>query len=436
MGSQRSASDPLYDVFNSTHTIETAMHYSTNAGRKHKDTVELCLFGLVFTAMHIAASGQYGFHRDELLSYSNAIHFDWCYVVYPPLTAWMARAELAIFGTSLMGFRFFPAVAVGAVSVLTGLIARALGGSRRAMLVAAMAAGIAGPIAFAGSFLSYMSFDLLWWVTVAWATAHLLRSADARWWLVIGAGMGFGILTKYTILFFAAGLLAGMLLTPSRRYFRSGWFWCGVSIALAMALPVIVWQFQHHFVGLAWMKSIHARDMSWGRTDYFIPNQFWNVTSSVTVPLWCAGLWFLFATKAGKQYRPLGWMYGIPLALFVIARGRDYYMAPAYPMLLAAGAVWGEGWIAAKSASMQKSVTRTVWISLIVGAAVTFMLTLPIPPLGSAWWRLADAANGNFNMEIGWPELVATVAHVRDSLPAEERSRVGVLASDEGSAGL
>jgi 4-amino-4-deoxy-L-arabinose transferase-like glycosyltransferase len=414
------------------------MHDSTQTRQIHVDgRAALWLTGLAFTAIHIAFSGRYGFHRDELLSYSNAIHLDWCYVVYAPLTAWLARLELIVFGTSLVGYRFLPAVSVGLVSVLAGLIARAMGGGRRAMLVAAVAAGIAGPIAFSGSFLSYMSFDVLWWVLVAWAVARLLETEDARWWLAIGAGMGLGLLTKYTIVFFAAGLLGGLLLTPNRRYFRSGWFWCGVSLALVLALPVIVWQFQHHFVALAWMKSIHARDVAWGRTDYFIPSQFWSAANPVTVPIWCAGLWFLFATKQGKPFRMIGWMYVVPLVLFVIARGRDYYLAPAYPMLLAAGAVWSDGWIAAKSPRGQRIIKRVTRNALACGALAVFALTLPIAPLNSAWWHFADttANKQSFSMQIGWPDLVATVAQVRDSLPVEDRSGVRVLAADEGEAG-
>jgi hypothetical protein len=426
----------MYHGRESTNTTEADMNDSTETRPVHADgTVALWLTGLAFVAIHIAFSGRYGFHRDELLSYSNAMHLDWCYVVYAPLTAWLARAELVVFGTSLMGYRFLPAVAIALVSVFAGLIARAMGGGRRAMLVAAVAAGIAGPTCFAGTFFSYMSFDLLWWVLVAWATARLLQTEDARWWIVIGAGMGLGLLTKYTIVFFAVGLLVGMLLTPNRRFFRSGWFWCGVGVAVVMALPVIVWQFQHHFVALAWMQSIHARDIRWGRTDYFIPNQFWNTTSPVTVPLWCAGLWFLFATRTGKPFRVLGWMYVITMILFVVVRGRDYYLAPAYPMLMAAGAVWGESWIGAKSPRAQRRITRTVWISLAIGALAVFALTLPIAPVQSTWWRIANATNTCFSMEIGWPELAATVAQVRDSLPVEERSGVGILAADEGETG-
>jgi hypothetical protein len=407
-----------------------------SAQRRLSDTTAIWITGLVVTLLHIASSGRYGFHRDELLTYSNARHLDWCYVVYAPLTAWLARIELAIFGTSLVGFRSLAAISVGLFAVFSGLMARELGGKRQAILVTAVAASIEGPIFFAGAFLSYMSFDLLWWVVAAWCVARLLRTQDPRWFAGVGAALGLGMLTKYTILFFAAGILGGLILTPDRRHMRSPWFWYGAAIALVLATPVIVWQFQHHFVGLAWMKSIHARDISWGRTDWFLPKQLWTVTNPITVPLWFAGLWYLFGTKAGKPFRMLGWMYVVPLVLFLIARGRDYYLAPAYPMLLAAGAVWGESRLAALSPGAQRSWRRSAWISLAIGALVLAAQIVPVAPINSSWWRFANAAiGGGFDMQIGWPEAAATVANVRDALPASDRASLGVLAGDEGSAG-
>lgn len=415
---------------------QPAIHESTRTPRALPGPLaSLWLTSLAFTSIHVAFSGRYGFHRDELLSYSNAMHLDWCYVVYPPLTAWFARVELILFGTSLVGFRILPAIAIGLVSVFAGLIARAMGGGRRAMLLAAFAAGIAGPVSFAGAFFSYMSFDLLWWVLVAWALAKLIRTGNPRWWLLTGAAFGLGLLTKYTILAYAAGLLVGILLTSHRRYLRSGWFWAGMALAFTMALPVIVWQFHHQFVALAWMKSIHARDVSWGRTDGFLLNQFWNATNPVTVPLWCAGLWFLFATRDGEPYRILGWMYAVTLILFTVAKARDYYLTPAYPMLLAAGAVWGERWLEAKSLSARRTIARSASISLAVGAVFVFALTVPIAPVHSAWWRFADSVNQCFNNQLGWPDYVAAIARVRDSLPPPERSLARVLAADEGQAG-
>ena len=400
------------------------------------DTAVIWITGLAFALLHIASSSHYGFHRDELLTYSNARHLDWCYVVYAPLTAWLARVELWIFGTSLVGFRSLAAISVGLFAVFSGLIAREFGGKRQAMLVAAFAASIEGPIFFAGTFLSYMSFDLLWWVAAAWCVARLLRTQDPRWFAGVGAALGMGILTKYTILFLAAGILVGLILTPHRRYLRSPWFWYGVAIALVLATPVMVWQSQHEFAGLAWMKSIHARDVSWGRTDWFLPNQLWKVTNPITVPLSFAGLWYLFATHAGRPFRMLGWMFVIPLVLFLIARGRDYYLAPAYPILLAAGAVWGESKLSGLSPRAQLSWRGSTWIALAIGSIVVAALIIPVAPINSWWWRFANAANGGgFDMQIGWPEAAATVASVRDSLPAGDRGNLGVLAGDEGSAG-
>jgi 4-amino-4-deoxy-L-arabinose transferase-like glycosyltransferase len=399
-------------------------------------TAVIWITGFAFTLLHIATSSRYGFHRDELLTYSNARHLDWCYVVYAPLTAWLARIELALFGTSLVGFRSLAAISVGLFAVFSGLIARELGGKRQAMLAAAFTASIAGPIFFAGTFLSYMSFDLLWWVIAAWCVARLLSTEDPRWFAGVGAALGLGMLTKYTIFFSAAGILIALILTPNRRYLRAPWFWYGVAIALVLVAPVIVWQIQHHFVALAWMKSIHARDISWGRTDWFLLNQLWRVTSPITIPLSFAGLWYLFATPAGKPFRMLGWMFVIPLVLFLIARGRDYYMAPAYPILLAAGAVWGESKLSGFSPRAQRSALRATWIAFAIGAMIIAALIVPVAPINSSWWRFANAANGGgFDMEIGWPEAAATVASVRDSLPTADRGGLGVLAGDEGSAG-
>jgi 4-amino-4-deoxy-L-arabinose transferase-like glycosyltransferase len=191
------------------------------------DNGALLLFGACVVLVHILVNWQYGFHRDELLTLNNARYLDWGYVVYPPMTAFLGRVELALFGNSLIGFRFFPALSQGAVLVLAGLIARDLGGKREAQLVAATAVTIGGAAIFAGHSLSYTTFDFFWWVVVAYFVARLLRSEHTRWWLAIGAGIGLGMMTKYTMGFLVLGILGGMALTPARRYFRCTYFWCG-----------------------------------------------------------------------------------------------------------------------------------------------------------------------------------------------------------------
>jgi hypothetical protein len=381
-------------------------------------------------------NGQYGFHRDELLSYNNAQHLAWGYVSYPPITAFLARVELELFGPSLRGFRFFAAVAQALAVLLTGLAARQLGGKREAQLIAAFSTAIIGLSLVHGSFFSYTSFDLPCWILVAYFVIRLLKSEDPRWCLAIGASVGIGMMAKYSMAFFALGLLGALLLTPARRYFKSPWLWGSLALAILIMLPNILWQVRHHFVSLACLKTIHARDVARGNTDYFLLNQLWKTANPATVPLWLAGLWYLFATPQGKRYRMLGWMYVIPLVALFLARGRDYYLAPAYPMLFAAGAVWGQQWTASLSSNTALHVRRAAWRTLVISGLCGAALTLPVAPLNSAWWRFANAANGgNFDSEVGWPDMVAEVARVRDALPLADRAKLGILVGDEGLLG-
>src|SRR3990172_6331446 len=71
----------------------------------------LILLGLALFALHLLTNGQYGFHRDELEMIDNARHLDWGFVDYPPLTPFVTRVALELFGPSLVGVRLFAALA-------------------------------------------------------------------------------------------------------------------------------------------------------------------------------------------------------------------------------------------------------------------------------------------------------------------------------------
>src|SRR5215510_3923987 len=117
-------------------------------GLLKSDLGVLILLALASVAVHTATNGKYGFHRDELQTLDDARHMDWGFVAYPPITPLIGRLELVLFGTSLIGFRFFAAVAVSAAMVIAGLMAKELGGERREQVLAAMATCVA-PVALA-----------------------------------------------------------------------------------------------------------------------------------------------------------------------------------------------------------------------------------------------------------------------------------------------
>jgi hypothetical protein len=395
------------------------------------DASVLVLSALSVVALHTVTNGQYGFHRDELATIDDARFLGWGYVVYPPVTPFIARVSLTLFGASMIGLRFFAAFAMGIAMVLTGLMARELGGRRPAQLVAAWAAATAGPAVSFGYLFQYVSFDYLWWALAGWVTIRLLRSEDQRWWLALGASVGLGMMTKFTMAFLVAGIVGGIVLTKP-RWLLNKWLWYGAAVSVLIFLPNLIWQVRHDFITLDFLRFIHARDVKMGRADGVLPAQFWAVTNCVTVPIWIAGLYFLFFKPEGKRYRMIGWMYLIPLAILLIAKGRPYYLAAAYPMLLAIGAVWGERWLETHSQRAARTMRRVVR-SLVVSGIAIAALVLPLAPPGSRWWKIADATNTNFNEEFGWREMTEAVLRVRDSLPAED-APIGVLAGDAGEA--
>src|SRR5476649_1184065 len=182
------------------------------------DLGALAALALAFLVLHCLTNHQYGFHRDELATLDDARHLAWGYVAYPPVTPAFGRLALELFGPSLVGFRFFSALAASVAMVLTGLIARELGGSRWAQLVAAMAGAIA-PVALSmGALFQYVAFDFLWWVLLALLLVRLLKHDDPRGWLGVGAVIGLGMLTKYTMGFLAVAVAVAVLLTSARRH--------------------------------------------------------------------------------------------------------------------------------------------------------------------------------------------------------------------------
>ncbi len=395
------------------------------------DLALLLVIALATVVLHLITGRHYGFHRDELATLDDARHLDWGYVAYPPITPFFGRLSVLLFGTSLAGFRFFAALVEAAAVVLTGLMAKELGGKRGAQLVAAFAAV---PFCLAGgSLMQYVSFDYFFWVLTAYFVVRLLESEDPRWWMAIGASIGLGMQTKYTMGFFALGIVAGVLFTDARRYLKSKWLWFGVALSLLVVLPHFLWQAHHHFIALDFLRHIHARDIRIGRTRNFLPGQL-NLTL-LAFPLALAGLYFYLLSPKAKRFRLLAWMYLVPLLLFVLAKGRAYYLAAAYPMLYAAGSVWGEQWLATLRRGWGNFVRILAWTAMLADIALISAIFLPIAPVNSAQWRFASKINGDLREELGWPELVETVAQIRDRLPLEDRAHLGVLAGNYGEAG-
>jgi hypothetical protein len=104
---------------------------------------------VVVVALLAFASG-YGYHRDELYFLAAGRHLAWAYADQGPVTPLIARAMSEVWAGSLTVLRIPSALAMGGTVLLTGLLAREFGGSRRAELIAACCAAVSSVVLFGG----------------------------------------------------------------------------------------------------------------------------------------------------------------------------------------------------------------------------------------------------------------------------------------------
>ncbi len=284
----------------------------TNAGRNYSlrnDATFLAGLSSILLIFHFAVGNGYGFHRDELQFLDSSRHLAWGYVAYPPVTAFMGRIAISAFGISVQAYRL-PAMFAAMLSlILTGLTARELGGRRSAQVMAFFLA-LASQVILA-SLMLYVVWDFLAWTMVCFFLARLLRTGSARWWLAIGASVGFGILSKYSIAFLAAPILVGVVLLPSQRHYLRGlWLYLGFVVALAIAAPNLLWEARHHWVTLKMLSVIHARDIMLGRDQGFLQDQLKYTMLGLLVAI--AGL---IALLRSQQHRLLSLLLSRPVGL-------------------------------------------------------------------------------------------------------------------------
>jgi hypothetical protein len=408
---------------------EKPLHAKPSPAASKYDLAILIGIAGAIALLHLLTNNRYGFHRDELQFLSDARHLDWGFVPYPPFTPFIERIGLALFGVSIVCLRLSAVLAQAAVVVLAGLIAKHLGGSRLAQVTTALAVGFSPIEIFEGHEFQYTSFDLLWWVLAAYFIVRLLKSENPRWFLAVVLGLG--LETKYAIVFYIAGILVGLVLTPARRYLATGWFWGGVALALLIFLPNLIWLARHNWISYTFLKHIHMRDVGEGRAEGFLTGQFFICANLAAAPLWIAGL---IGYLRDRRYRMLAFMYLVPLVVFWSSKGRHYYMTPAYPMLLAMGAVLAERWLRTLPRWGRLYVASVYFAGFAFISAFVCALFLPLAT-GGALKQYALSHSYDLREEIGWDDLVRTVAQIRDSLPPDQQAHLGITTGNYGEYG-
>lgn len=392
---------------------------------------------------HMLVAGNYGYFRDELYYLMDGKHLSFGYVDQPLLIGWLSALTNLLFHDNLVAIHIIPALANACLIVITGLIARELGGGRFAQALAALASMFALVFMATGSIFSMDVLDELLWALGAYVIVRLLKRDQPRLWLLFGLVAGVALTAKLTMLFFGFALTIALLLTPARKYFRTRWLWLGAAIAFAFLLPYAVWNalngwptwaFWHHYGGVG--------NSPIGFLIYQI-----LLLNPIAVPLAVTGLIFYYRQE-GKPYRVLGWTFVIVFVVLALGTFKPYFLPPAYPMLFAPGALVFERFFQRRS--WRRVWLRPTYVGVLALAGVLLSpLAMPIlPPAAfvSHYGFLTGVGNGGAGQQtagsfpqylgdrFGWDTMTATVAKVYDGLPAAERSHACIFTINYGEA--
>ncbi len=414
------------------------------------------LIALAKLLFHIYFNNRYGYFRDEFDYISCGDHLAWGYVDQPPLIPFLIHINRAILGDSLRSIRFIPALASSLLVVQTALIAREFGGRRFALLLSAIAVVIAPQYLSNGSLLGTNCLEPNLWMGCAYFAILAIKLDRPRYWLWFGVVAGLGLQEKYSIAVFGFGIVIGLLLTPQRRVFLNPWIWLGGLAAFLIFLPNLLWNLHYHWPFLELMRNIRAegRDVVLPLPQYFLQQTL--LVHPVTALIWLRGLFALLFSARLKPYRFLGWCYLVCFTTFFVLHGKNYYLGPIYPMLLAAGAVVIESFLIPQ----KDAYTRRGWLKpalagfiviilLVAGAHaspqvvpilpidrfITYLNSLPFKPPVTEHSHAGATLPQWYADQFGWQEIVAETAVAWKRIPAEDRKDCGIFAQDYGQAG-
>ena len=445
-GLTRSAPLPEAAPFHPGFPVRTpwSTGFCTSAATAHGGGAgTVALIALLVLSAHIVTNlvSPYGLNSDELLYLAMGQHLRLFAMDFPPLIAIIARAERALGGDALWVIRMAPALAHAALVLLAARVTRAVGGCRSAALLAALIVATAPLHLRTGAMFQPVILDQLWWSLGLYALLRLSTGADAphapRWWLLLGAAMGLGLLTKFSILFIGLGVVIAIFATPLRAALRTRWPWLALLLALGLGAPSIIGQIRLGWPVHGQMADLQSQQLVLVTRAWFLAEQLSYGPLAVLAAVGLVWCW--------RHARAVAIACLVPFGVLLLMYGKGYYIGPIYPVLASVGAAW----IELPVRRWAPLLRRTAGAALIAFAIVVLPMGLPILSpavmaryvarlrIGRATSSIAGAVMPlpqDYADMLGWETIVRQTATAYEALPPAERARAVLIARNYGEA--
>lgn len=405
----------------------------------------LYLLALVkFLLPFILQNGQFEPHRDEFLYLAEGRHMAWGFMEVPPLLsvfAWLTH----ILGDGFFWIKFWPSLFGAITFILTGKIILSLGGKSFA-LVLALTPFIFGAYLRVHYLFQPNFLEIFFWTLMVWALVSYIQQPAIKWLYIFGIGLGLGMMSKYSVAFYALSLLAGLTITPQRKLFMNKHFAGALVLALIIFLPNLLWQYYRHFPVVFHMNKLRETQL-----QYISPGGFLIDQLILFIPcffVWITGLLFIGFSTSMKPYRFVAWSYVFVIGFLLLFHGKNYYSLGAYPVLFAFGAVQLE-----KLTQLRYKFWRLAILAVPLVLAYFFIpIALPIMPAQQLadfyekhhvkktgllkWEDLEDhPLPQDFSDMQGWQEMSQKMAAAYNSLDSTEKSHTLLFCDNYGQAG-
>ena len=295
-----------------------------------------------------------------------------------------------------------PATVASAASVvLLGLIAREVGGDRRAVALAAWGGAFAGlPLAL-GHVLLTSTVDLPFTLAVVLTVLMALRT-NPRWWLAAGALAGLATWNRLLVPLLLLGVVLGLALLGPRAPLRTRWPWLGGLVAAVVGAPNLAYQWLNDWPQLAMGAALSENNAADVRAD--LPLILLIAIGPPLVVVWLAGI-----REAWRQPRAR-WLL-VPAALllvFTVTSGAQ----PHYPLVMLA-TLYAVGCVPLSRWVGDHAWRRVLVVGLVgLNAVVSTIVALPVVPVTVLGGTPLPDLSILVADQVGWPRYVARVAQV------------------------
>ncbi|OCB52076.1 glycosyl transferase family 39 [Mycobacterium vulneris] len=349
----------------------------------------------------------YWFDEVYMLSIGRS-HLDWGSADQPPLTPALAALADAVAPGSLIVLRLAAVLATAGAVVVAGLIARELGCDRRAQGLTAAAQATMAWSSLVGHWLTPYSLEPVEWLLLIWLLVRWVRVREDRLLLAAGVVAGIAAMTKFQIVLLGVVLFVAIAAVGPRALLRRPLLWAGMAIAVALAMPTLIWQYLNGWPQLKMAPVVagEAEALYGGRPGIAV--QLIVFAGVLGVGLGAYGLWLLFRVPALRDYRFLGISFVVLYVVFVATAGRPYYIVGLYAPLAAVGAL-GLQW---RREAGSRGSRWLAWPAYTASVALAGMMLI-----FSTTAVLSDV-----------PEKIARSAgEVYRSLPADRQERTALI---------